>query len=104
MTDYEDTDVNDYAMAKIVRTRCSIKTVGGGDHMGDVENINVDEQFVWTQAKAELGWCLGHRFTRLAQKVLDDPEELVEFKRGVISCVDELLEDLKQQLEKTEDK
>jgi hypothetical protein len=98
---------NDFSMATIVDTHMTIRTIGGGDHVGDIESRSSSEQFVWTRDKAALGWCLGGRAFEMAQQLLLDPQELADFKNAVedaFNCHLQFLRDQLETLDSGEDK
>lgn len=97
-------DPNEYPMHSVVRFRLDVHNRCGGDYAGDEDKYSFDEQFVWTSAKAELGWCMGVNITHTLAKFFDDPKELEEFKQAVISCVEEQLDETRDSLDAIEDK
>jgi len=100
--DYEPTDRNKFGMASIVNLHIDIKTVGGGDYMGDVEKRKSQMQFVHTSAKASLGWCIGCRVSDMMLQLFTDPEEFVDFFKGVKSNINDYLSSTLETLEKIE--
>lgn len=89
---------NDFVMATIVDTHATIRTIGGGDHVGDIESKSTSDQFIWTSDKASLGWCLGGRAFEMAQQLLSDPKELADFKDAVEDAFNGHLQFLRNQL------
>ena len=101
--DYDLTAINKYSMAAIVNIAIDIKDVGGGDHEGDTDSRKAKEQFVWTHKKAEIGWCLGVHIVAALSNLID-PVELVEFKKSVISAVDDELDEIRSALDAIDNK
>lgn len=93
------TERNDFSMATVVNMQMSIRTIGGGDHVGDIETQSSTDQFVWSSAKAALGWCMGGRAIDMARQLLSHPDELMEFKNGVVNGLEEYLYSLRKDFE-----
>lgn len=98
------TERNEFSMATVVNMQMSLRVIGGGEHVGDIETQTSTSQFVWTPAKAELGGCLGGRALDMARELLSHPDELVAFKNGVVNSLEEYLYSLRSALEKIDHK
>lgn len=89
-------------MATIVKMQASVTVRGGGDHEGDTDTVMTRDQFVHTDAKASLGWCLGVHMSHMAEKILTTPGEMEEFKNAICSCLDETLQTIRDDLSNIE--
>jgi transcription elongation factor Elf1 len=93
---------SNYDMATIVKMDMSIKTVGGGDYVGDVEKNSVSDHFVWTTAKASLGWCIGVRISMMAQKLFGNIEDYKDFCDAVLDGFTTHLDETRDKLDELE--
>jgi|LakMenEpi03Aug12_release.lakeMendotaPanAssembly.Ray.scaffolds.fasta_scaffold681035_3 hypothetical protein len=90
---------NEIPMATIVNTQMSLRTIGGGNSVGDVESRNTAEQFVWTSESASLGWCLGGRAFEMLQQLLSRPKEIEDCKDGFLDAADGYFSQLRDELD-----
>lgn len=90
---------NEFSMATIVNMQMSLRTIGGSDHVGDIDSRNTAEQFVWTRENASLGWCLGNRAFALLQQLLSDPKEIEDCKDGFLDAADSYFSALRDALD-----
>lgn len=86
-------ECNEFSMVTIVEMRMNIRTIGGGDAVGDIESRHAREQFVRAAGQNDFGYSVGVHASALAEKLLT-PADLVRFKDAIVSCVDEYIDAL----------
>lgn len=97
------TEGNPFSMASVVKMQISLNAIGGGDYLGDTDAVVAREQFVHGPGKADLGWCMGVHAVAMVARVSHSPEALQSFKIAVEHCVEENLDEFREQLEKIDE-